>query len=238
MTRKPRPSNTPSGWARCTFAPRQCRADKIRKPFQDIDAHSALPANTITRGTIKCVRRVFVDGDRCAPARCKVQQLADALRVRTLRHCPKLRCERTCAGFSSAGDRCGGPEAHAVFSQSGTGRLVEPLHFLGNFRRSSTPSASTSWNATPRAIPVTSSAAVKENSGASNFSIWVFSQRSSLRLDQFACRASKVFVSDDPHPRAQSIVAGDQSSRRDRRSNAAHRRSPERSDRLKPAKFW
>ncbi len=55
-----------------------------------------------------------------------------------------------------------------------------------------------------------SSATVNENRGASSFSIWLLSQRSSRRLHQFARRAGQMFVGDDAHARPQGVVAGHQ----------------------------
>ena len=78
-----------------------------------------------------------------------------------------------------------------------------------------------SWKATPRAMPVTSSAAASANSGPSSRSICVLSQRSSRALHRVARRAGELLVGDDAHARTQHVLAGDELA--DRRADPAHR---------------
>ena len=81
-----------------------------------------------------------------------------------------------------------GAEADAVFAQRRARFLVEALDLVGDLGRSSTPSASASWKAMPRAIPAMSSALPAANSGPSSFSMWLFSHSVEPRLRPLRAR--------------------------------------------------
>ena len=81
-----------------------------------------------------------------------------------------------------------GAEPHAVFAQDARDGWSRSFISAAIRLRSSTPSASISWNAMPRAMPVMSSAFESSNSGPSSFSICVFSQSSSRVSHRFARR--------------------------------------------------
>ena len=153
-----------------TFAPGERGPDQVGETLENVDAHGALAADAIADDAIERLGNVLVDGNGGAAARGKALQLASTpaasgpavlerpelqrqsarRRLEQRRHsrCDRRRsARRICATSRARADR-------ALFSSSAT------------FARSSTPSASTSWKAMPRARPVTSSAAPSSNSGA------------------------------------------------------------------------
>ncbi len=100
-----------------------------------------------------------------------------------------------------------GAEAHAELAQ-GAARLLRRAFISSATReRSSTPSASPIWKATPRATPSSPSPVSRSSSAPSSFFTCCASQRSRRAWTFSSCGAAQGLVGDQFHAGLQDVVA-------------------------------
>ncbi len=103
---KPPPGKAAAGFdPGGAFAPGERRADQIRQPLQDVDAHGALAADPIAGRAIKARIDLAIDRNRSAAAAGKMQQIVEPLGLRG-RHADSAQSCAASArgtGLSSAG---------------------------------------------------------------------------------------------------------------------------------------
>ena len=85
-------------YGRRAASPRERRTNQVGQPFEDVDAHGALAADTVAGGAIKHFRNVLVGGDRRAAAGGKLLDRFEPLRLgAAMLERPQLRRQQPAA---------------------------------------------------------------------------------------------------------------------------------------------